>query len=188
MKENMLKNIDGKKVRRQYFTYPMLICLLTPVYSTYMMLVLFAASDDFEFRNFFSDVICAPSNWQFLILFVVFAVLYVLNTLYFGRIICVLTEDGICCKDGFVKWEQIKGIKYVAELPSRYYHPGRVCRAILHTWGDDAVLLQAPYSIVREIKKTHPTIEIKLSNGSKWMIGITVALLMIVPFVVPLFA
>ena len=62
MKENMLKNIDGKKVRRQYFTYPMLICLLTPVYSTYMMLVLFAASDDFEFRDFFSDVICAPSN------------------------------------------------------------------------------------------------------------------------------
>ena len=114
-------------------------------------------------------------------------ILRILNKRYFGKIVCVLTDDGIRYDEGFIGWDCISKIEYVIDLPSRYrYDPKRKCRAVVYTENKTIILYHAPHSILQSVKKFKPQIKTQLSNGSKWLIAILtllpIVLVLLIPF------
>ena len=112
-------------------------------------------------------------------------ILRILNKRYFGKIVCVLTDDGIRYDEGFIGWDCISKIEYVIDLPSRYrYDPKRKCRAVVYTENKTIILYHAPHSILQSVKKFKPQIKTQMSNGSKWLIAILTLLpIVLVPLI-----
>lgn len=63
-----------------------------------------------------------------------FIILSLLNRRYFGKIICVINEDGIHHKDGLTKWDDIVKIEYEIELPGGVVKKENLfCHSVIHT-------------------------------------------------------
>ena len=177
-----LKEIKGKKIRRQYFTIPVLMHYVLMVFVPYCILIFSIQLGKFHMQEWISSIWI--SVWVCFCFSLPWVLLKFLNRLYFGQIVCVLTEDGIYYKDGLIEWNRISKIEYVIDLPSRYkYDPTRKCRAVIYTENKTIILYHAPRSILRSVKKFKPQINARMSNGSKWLITILVLLLI---FLVPL--
>ena len=112
-------------------------------------------------------------------------ILNILNRLYFGKIVCVLTEDGIHYNDGFIEWNRISKIEYIIDLPPRHRHdPKQRCRAVLYMENKTIVLLHAPRRILRSVKKLHPQTKTMLAIESKWLIATFVLCLIVVALII----
>ena len=184
MKENPLKNIKGKKIRCQYFTIPVLIPYVIMFLVPYCIFVFSIRMGEFDMREWLGDL------WISVYLCFIFSlpwiVLKILTRLCLGRIICVLDDDGIHHKGGFIAWDRVERVEYVIDVPPRYnIDPNQKCRAVIHTENESIILLQAPLYLLRCIKKSHPKIRAKLSNGSKWLIGVLAALALLAVAVIP---
>ena len=108
---------------------------------------------------------------------------------YFGKIICVINEDGIHHKDGLIKWDDIVKIEYEIELPGGVVKKENLfCHAVIYTRKEKINLIHAPMFLISKVKKYQPSLEAKVSKNSKWMIGFMMVLLAVAVPVIPLFA
>ncbi len=175
-----LKEIEGKKVRWQYFSVLVILMCALIFFVSYCMLVFTIKLDEFNIRKWLSDVLttvwicfCFSAHW---------IILTILNRFCFGDIVCVLTENGIFYNDGFIEWDRISRVEYIIDLPSKYrYDPNRKCRAVIYTGDDSIVLLHAPRYILRLVKKFDRQIDTGMSKGSKWLVASLVLALIFVP-------
>jgi hypothetical protein len=185
MKGNKLNEIDGRKIRRQYFTLPVVMHYVLMLFVPYCILVFTIQLNKFNMQEWISSVWI--SVWVCFCFSLPWMILRILNKRYFGKIVCVLTDDGIHYDKEFIGWEYISKIEYVIDLPSRYrYDPKRKCRAVVYTENKTIILYHAPHSILQSVKKFKPQIKTQMSNGSKWLIAILtllpIVLVLLIPF------
>lgn len=184
-KKNKLdKTIDGYKVRWQFFSV-MLYLLL------YLLCYLFMIPGFFYYLwglATFSDVvqifdtIIVLFGWTIVSL----AVLSVIN-LFVGPVVCILTDDGIHYKGGFVKWKDISKIEYSIDLPLGYSGGFDNCNeAVVHTKNEEITIRHAPIYMLLKIKRLQPQIKMGYEKGNKWFLIFCAVLPFVVGVILPL--
>jgi len=178
MKKNHLREIVGDKIRWQYFTFPILISLFCMFFIPYVMFVLYLSAGEFNLSEWLSGLLL--STELCLVLASPFVILSLLNRRYFGKIICVINEDGIHHKDGLIKWDDIVKIEYEIELPGGAVKKENMfCHSVIHTKKEKITLIHTPLFFISKIKKYRPSIDAGVSKNSKWVNGFCIVLLII---------
>ena len=164
MDEKTLKDIAGKKIRRQYFNIPLIVLCALMVAVPYCVFVSSLFLGKFDPSAWPSTIWTSVSTCFGLSL--PFLILRILNKKFFGRIICVLTEKGIYYPKGMLRWETIKRIEYVIDAKPRCKSdPGGSIRAIIYTQGGRHVVLpNAPLCILSRSRKYHHELDIKIAG------------------------
>lgn len=108
--KNNFKDVFGMRIRRQYFNFPIFITFLVfwLCFGFFTFIPLFRGNFDFE--NWKNDVFASALAIRIFIF--PCSIFSVLNRFFFGKIVCVLNEEGIHYKDGFIKWNDVLSIKY----------------------------------------------------------------------------
>lgn len=188
MAENDLKQISGKKIRRQYFTTPLLIfwfVILAIVYTVFVISLCMGKLNPAEWPS-----TLWTSLWVGFCFSLPLLILRVLNKHFFGSIICVLTEEGIHHSKGMVRWETIEKIEYALDAKKRYKSDNpKASRIVIYTTGGKHVILnKAPLSIVSQIKKYRQGLDVEVTGALSRLSGILVLalILAIMPFYVML--
>jgi len=181
--KNKLRETEGKKIRWQYFTSPIIFLISCPIAAAYWTFVIYLVKGELDILGFLSDVF--PIILVCVFFAIPFIVLAVLNRYCFGEIICVMNEDGIHHKDGVTKWSEIEKIEYEIQVyGSSSRSIDNWSLAVVYTKKEKIFLLHAPLFILYEVRKHSPGIDAKVSKSSKWLIGLIIASIVILPFVV----
>ena len=165
MKKNDLRGIDGKKIRRQYFNAPLIFLLSLMIAIPYAIAVFSLAMGKYGQYEFLSAL--ESSVWVYGILSLPFLILRALNKRFFGKIICVLNEEGIHHPKGMLKWEAVEKIEYAIDSKPRYKSdPSRAFRAIVYyaQGSKHLVLEKAPLSLLSRIKKYRKDIDARIEG------------------------
>ena len=165
MKKNELRDIDGKKIRRQYFHAPLIFLfslMIAIPYSTTVFSLAMGKYEQYELPSTLgtSILVCAIFSLPILIL-------RVLNKHFFGKIICVLNEEGIHHPKGMLKWEAVEKIEYAIDSKPRYKSdPSRAFRAIVYyaQGTKHLVLEKAPISLLSRMKKYRKDIDFRIEG------------------------
>lgn len=189
MQENSLKCIQGKKIRRQGFNIP-----LTILYS--MMFAIPYSIFAISWCVGKPDTYASPSTFwtSVLVCFlfsVPFLVLRTLNKHFFGKIICVLNEEGIYyANKRKLYWDSIEKIEYVIGSKPRYKSDsGKTWRVIIYTHGGKHVVLEkAPLCIISGIKRYRKSFDVKIKGAGSLVspVLIMASILLLCPFYVVL--
>lgn len=91
--------------------------------------------------------------------------LSLLNRFLFGKVVCVLDENGLHYEGGFIEWSAVTGIDYEARLPLRSGPAYSYARIIGS--GIEIKLLHAPHLLLKKARKHNPDIQTGLSRDSK---------------------
>ncbi|MBE6672584.1 MAG: hypothetical protein E7599_03570 [Ruminococcaceae bacterium] len=186
MKKNELKDIDGKKIRRQYFNAPLIFLLSFMIAIPYSITVFSLAMGKYEQYALPSTLkstvlVCG-------ILSLPFWILRALNKRFFGKIICVLNEEGIHHPKGMLKWDAIEKIEYALDAKPRYKSdPSSAFRAIVYyaQGTKHLVLEKAPISILSRIKKYRKDVDARIEGGASFLP--TVLILSAIVIICPLY-
>jgi len=162
-KENPLLNIEGDKLRRQYFSGAVTFLGVLVLFALYCEII---TEEDFDFGVPAYIFICVP-----------FLVLSYFNRRSFGRVVCVMNSDGIHYCGGFVAWEDVYRLEYAVKMPSSPEYV--TCYAIVYTKGDDVIINYAPRSILSCAKKYRPDITARLSTASRIEFFLFIALMFV---------
>lgn len=189
MKENNLKAIEGKKIRRQGFVIPLTILysmMFAIPYAIFAISWCLGKSETYDALSAFwvSVVLC-------FLLSVPFLVLRLLNKHFFGKIVCVLNEEGIYyASKGKLCWDSIEKIEYIINSKPRYKSDsGKTWRVIIYTHGGKHVVLEkAPLYCLSSIKKYQKNLDIKLIGVGSLLPPVLLmsAILAVCPFYVVL--
>ena len=183
MEEKNLRHIDGKKIRRQYFSAPLIILVYSMISTSYGILVLDLMTGKFVLSDWLSGVLI---SFEICLVFSIpFLLLSILNRTCFGKIICVFNPDGIHHKDGLTRWSDIIKVEYEIEFYSKF--EPHYCHAILYTKTERIVLDQAPLLLLSQVKKYSPATIAKLSKNSKGTIVFFIALIIVCVPLIALF-
>ena len=189
MQENSLKCIQGKKIRRQGFNIPLIILYSMMFAIPYCIFAISWCVGKF-------DTYGSPSTFWTSVLAcflfsVPFLVLRLLNKYFFGKIICVLDEEGIYyANKGKLCWDSIEKIEYVIDSKPRYKSDsGKTWRIIIYTRGGKHVVLEkAPLHIISSIKRYPKNFDVKIIGASSLIppVLIMTTILLLCPFYVVL--
>ena len=169
-----LNEIQGKKLRRQFFTFFVLLPYFLMLYVPYCGLVFSIQLDKFDIYKWLellgtSFVCCFAFSIPWI-------VLKLLNCFCFGRLVCVLDSSGIHHENGFIKWHHITKIEYDVNLPGKYhFSSSSPCRAIVHTMQEKIYLDFAPIEILYYAKKYNSKTKTSLASGTKWLFILLIA-------------
>ncbi|MBR3979253.1 MAG: hypothetical protein IKJ94_06495 [Oscillospiraceae bacterium] len=175
MKQKQPKDLIGIQIRRQYFNIPIFIFLsvLLLAFETVTFVPLFESN--FSFNKWLDDIFASVFTLSILIIPCV--ILSVLNRFFFGKIICVLNEEGIYYTDGLIKWDDILGIRYhITFLGRTHFQPACVDIACKKA---TIQIKSAPLYMLSVAKKYNPDINIKKDR----MIWILVASVIVIPII-----
>ncbi len=172
MKRNPLKDIEGKKIRKQYFNVPIYLysamCLFVLLFVTFEQIY----SGNFNFEQWIEDVFAVL--FVFVLFIVPLLILSVLNRFLFGKIVCVLNEKGIYYSEGYTYWHDIDCLEYSATQLGRWsFYPAYidiVCKK------KSIRILSAPYYTLSVSRKYHSKIKTKFDN-IVWFVLVFVILL-----------
>ena len=164
-----IENIDGQKVRAQYFSYPiaLLLSLLIPSLITIFILGL---CGEIPMSEVYDTYIHFGVIFGFILLFLI--VLWILVRLRLGFVVCVLDSDGIHHDGGMIPWDNIQTIVYHMRMPGRTYSDEpNICRAVMYTKNDEITVDYAPLHLLRLAKKARPGIKTRLSRETKGVVA-----------------
>ena len=166
MTKHTLRNIDGKPIRRQYFTAVVVMHYILMLFIPWVMLVVSLSMHRFDPSKWLSDLWI--SVWVCFGFSLPWLLLRALNRRFFGRIVCVLSADGIHHPSGKIGWDEIEKIEYVVDHARRYKRdPANRCRAIIYTQRRQIALLHAPLCILSEAKKYKPGLVTRIAGTGK---------------------
>lgn len=171
MKNNPLKDISGTPIRHQYFNFPIYIVLfvLLVAFSIITFVPLFEGNFNFSkwMESAFSCVFMA------LVFIIPFLVLSVFNRFFFGKIVCVLNEEGINYQDGLIPWNDISCIKYNMTYFGKAYFQRASIDVIC---GETLIQIKSvPLYSLSVAKKFHTDIKIKMDK----MLWVIIAILIV---------
>ena len=167
MKKNELRGINGKKIRRQYFNAPIIFLFSIMIAIPYSITIFSLAIEKYEQYELPSTL--GTSILVCVILSLPFLILWTLNKHFFGKIICVLNEEGIHHPKGVLKWEAVEKIEYAIDSKPRYKSdPSRAFRAIVYyAQGTKHLVLEKfPISLLSRIKKFRKDIDTRIEGIS----------------------
>ena len=184
MKHNGLKHIDGKKIRRQYFNSPLIILYSLMIAIPYFIFIISLCAGEFDSAQWPSTLwisieVCFCFSLPFLIL-------RTLNEHFFGRIISVLTKEGIHYPKGMLRWKTIERIEYAIDSKPRCKSDcAKGFRAIVYTRGGKHVILNSsPLYLLSCAKKYSKELNVKISGATSLIPGILImaAIIVLCPF------
>lgn len=177
-----LREVNGKKIRRQYFEGICWGYWIAVVYLFLFVTFLFIRMGGYDFSwmefvmFFFEAFVC----WIFV------CILRLCNRFFAGRCVCVINEQGIYSNQGFRSWNDIKEIEYHIGYRGRNHYD--CCAAIIRGYKKELIIPHAPNYLLRLVKKYNPDIDTFLRKEDKKDIIITIclvtALLIILGFIV----
>lgn len=176
-----LKDIKGEKMRRQWFFYIAVAVTSFIVYFLYCGLVMSVILDVGAERDLKQDAT------ELMIIFckvvIPLLVLSLLNTKFFGKIVAVVTEEGVYSNQFFLKWEDIFEVKFhLPGVPTRTRLPDYSYTEIISSQGTYKVA-HIPLLFLFKVRKYNVNTRIKIE---KWWIAVAV-IAIIAPFVLPFF-
>ncbi len=184
MAENNLRQISGKKIRRAYCRVPLTILCFAMLAIPYFICI-FASflgkADAYPWMPTFGTSIGVCFIFSLPLLTV-----RALSKHFFGKIVCVLTENGIYYPTGMIRWETIDRIEYTLDAEPRYKSDNpKTHRAIIYTQGGKHIILQnAPMSIISQVKKYQNGIDARVSGVRSALSPVLImgAILAVLPF------
>ncbi len=146
------KDIDGKKIREQYFDG-----LILGVFIFAICYTIWCLFDIKNLQNNFINIVIS------VICFSPFVLLAVLNRFLFGKILCVLAEDKLYYftaetrinsrhnkTNGHIEYDEIKNVEYI---PSSAGITGRTSQVVILGENFEIKIFNANRSLVKEINK-----------------------------------
>lgn len=167
MQENSLKSIGEKKIRRQYFNAPLIFLYSAMIAIPYFILVISLGIEKFDASDWPSTLWI--SIWVSFFFSIPVLILRAMCKHLFGRIICVINEEGIhYASKGKLLWETIEKIEYVIDSKPRYKtDTKKPFRTIIYTKGGKIITLDhAPMHIISCIKKYSRGLDVKVSGAA----------------------
>ena len=165
-----LKDIDGVKVRWQYFNY-LIYAQLAAIVMAVIPIVITTLKGSYRPATSAEDIISTIVAIVMLIL--PWAFLSLLNRFLFGKIVCVVNEEGIHLEGGLVRYEQIEKIEYNPQLMSRHQRNFTHATVSVKSQGDEPYvfdILHFPVYALGKIKKYSPETKIKLGKDGRFTI------------------
>ena len=189
MQENSLKCIQGKKIRRQGFNIPLVILYSMMFAIPYCIFAISWCVGKLD--TYGSPTTFGTSVLLCFLFSVPFLILRPLNKHFFGKIICVLGEEGIYyANKGKLCWDSIEKIEYVIDSKPRYKSDlGKTWRVIIYTHGGKHVVLEkAPLYIISSIKRYQKSLDVKIIGTRSLILPVLImaTILLICPFYVVL--
>lgn len=176
MKNNKLKTIKGTRVKLQYFNgYLVHISLLFSIPLVYAL-----------YFGKYSEII--PAFFEVLKIESPIIMLSVANRFLFGRIACVVTDEGIHTDKAFVAWNTFDSVilDVGMALPTKR---GMDYSSVTLVMKDCKITIdKTPLYLLRYIKKHRPDVKITLTDGSKFFIKLVVTCLIISYLAIIMFA
>ncbi len=153
MKENNLRHIDGKKIRQPWFGF-----LLTLFYAGMLIIPYFILTFTILLGKY------NPADWPSTLWMSVylgfffslpFLLLRILSRHCFGKILCVLTEEGIHHPTGMLRWDDVERIEYAIDEKARCKDDnGAMFRSVFYTKNGKLVVIpKIPLHLLFNIKK-----------------------------------
>lgn len=189
-----LKDINGVKLRRQYFNAPLWFVLpIIPICIILMAMVLIK-HNEFSFSEWLA--LSLKSIGLLLAIFSPFIALSVLNRFLFGKIVSVMNNEGIYFENNFIPWNKINKIEYIPDTAGRQYEIKLALygytRLKLTLNGEtgkeyDAEIKNFPLYGLFKLKKFCPDKKIKFAaKNVLWalvFLGIAMIVSLLIPFV-----
>ncbi len=178
-KENRLdKLVEGYKVRLQFFSGLLGLLLALYLYLAWVFgwFVLWGIWS-------FEDILRELDQVIVRVFLVFIGPLFVLSVInrFIGPVICILADDGIHHKGGFVKWTDILSIEYRPDIVSKI----QFSRIVIHTRNDEFIITHAPLYMLIRIKRIQPQIKIRLNKFEKYSFIILMVVFMVMGAVLP---
>lgn len=177
--KNSLIDIDGIKIRRQYFNIIIYIYLELLMVLIIMFATCEIATHRFVFLEYLRSVAIAFK--LILGLMLPFVILSVFNRYTFGKIVCVLNDEGIHYKDGCIKWDNITEMRYNVTTFTRIRYAPAFINVICKD--KEICITSAPLLVFRYAKKFRSSIKLKKDNSVLFVTGVIAAIAIVLPFV-----
>ncbi len=162
--KSVYKNADGYKIRVQYFNY-FLFFEFCGFLMVLTMLIMNTILDGVGTK--------IESPAEIISLFFVFGgltspiwILSLVNRRFFGKVVCVVNNEGIIYRNKTIKWEEIEEIEYQIVLPSRSIRDKESSYARLLGSNIDIKINSAPSMILNKVKKYNKNVKAALSKSS----------------------
>lgn len=167
-----LQDVDGKKIRRQYFegiSWGYWIAIVYIVLTVTFGFIRVGRRDISltEIGLFFFE---AFVFWIFI------CILRLCNRFLLGRCVCVINEQGIYSNQGFRSWNDIKEMEYHIGFRGRSDRYD-CCAVIIKGHKKEIIIPHAPNYLLRAAKKFNPDIDAFLRKEDKKHIIITICLI-----------
>lgn len=180
----MKKEIKGCKIRWQFFNIPMYALIVIFFVLVIAFFSTSLANGNFEASKYLSNVFLSA---KILVSFALpFVVLSVLNRYCFGKTVCVLSEEGIHCRNAFIEWNKVIKVEYEIELPSKTRMNFSYAKIV--TENEDIKIVHAPLYILSKIKKMQPHIKTEITKSSKFFVIIIAGSLLLISAALPFIA
>lgn len=164
----VLEDIEGEKIRRQFFTIFVYGILAFLPMAIVLLLGIEASKGQISLLLILECIFIPP------LIILPFGIFSALNKSKFGKIVCVMNEKGLYTEKRFVPWEKIKTIKY-NDHGSNTISEAMFKHASVEALGVDArpvrfEIIHFPLYGLKVAKKHSPHINIKLSEYQLFMI------------------
>lgn len=189
MERKNLNEIEGVKIRRQYFNVVLCYASVFFLGAILTMMIAELHRGTFDWAKLWPELVDALP--LMLGVLVPCAVLSVLNRLLFGEVICVLNERGLHHRNGCIKWSHIQSMTFhVTYFSGRIrfsFHSGSWNRGFIpaHTEVECTTGLvsieSAPLYMLWEVKKFNPDIKTTMNKKFLLLIALVFAIAVIVP-------
>lgn len=187
MNNSNLKDISGEKIRQQLFNIPIYWLIIAFLVASTMALAKSISNHAFYSGAWIEQVTKYAKTA--VIFLVAFIILSLLNRFLFGKIVCILNEEGIHHKYGTVKWNEIERIEYEIEHSTRFAIRYNYANIIRNNGNENVTITHAPYFLLAISKRYNPGIKTCISKRSKTgeliLYIVMFALAAFLPFILP---
>ncbi len=163
--KSVYKNAEGYKIRVQYFNYFLFFefCGFLMVLTMLIMnTILDGVGTKIE-----SPAEIISMFWVFAVLTSPIWILSLVNRRFFGKIVCVVNDEGIIYRNKTIRWEDIEEIKYQIVLPSGSSNRDKESSyARIIGSNLDIKINRAPSMLLGKAKKQNKNIKAALSKSS----------------------
>lgn len=178
--EGTLKDIDGIKMRRQWFFTPAVlsmgfILMITIVFSlTSLIENIEMSQEDKEFIPLLITNVIFPFEFSLL-------VLSILNIKFWGKTVAVINDDGVYTNQMFLKWDEILEIEFSPRILIDRHVDDYAYAKIVST-KKTYKIAHMPLYFLLKVKKYNPEIKMKFNKRAIRFYAILFLISLTVPF------
>lgn len=167
-----LKEIDGEKIRWQYFN--VFIYMMLSYFPMLLIIVILTGlkEQSFDMNEIIDVLLISLEIWSIVLL--PFVLLSLLNRFFFGKIVSVFNETGMYLDNHHIAWHHIQRVVYNPRIWSRFRMRFSYATISVKTQGEseyDIDVMHFPVYGLRKIKKYNPMIESRFGKKSWFTIG-----------------
>ncbi len=163
-----LKDVEGKKLRRQYFNGFIYATLSFLPMVMILVIGIGLKRGEMTLDGFWVVMYTSIFMWGAVLL--PFAVLSLLNKRFFGKVMCVLTKSGLMLENDLIAWEDIKEIVYRPRIGSRYKVESNSATIFVDPKDKGAYTVDVtgfPLYGLKQIKKYAPRVKTSIDKHGK---------------------